>query len=141
MQGLLNLPDILDVVYQLNRLRSVFFIQTFPNKSFLSYNTVKLRYRFAPGYHTVRMSSRLVSTGNHKRQKKKEDVGTAASSQPTAEHKSKPSILRFQSERKQLFQVLDLTIKFRSANWPLHTAAGLFLRSVGSAMNWRLVTG
>lgn len=42
---------------------------------------------------------------------------------------------------KQPFQVLDLTIKFRSVNWPLQTAAGLFLRSVGSVMNRRLVTG
>lgn len=118
----------------------MFLIQAFPNKSFLSCNTVKLCYCFAPGYHTMRMSSRLVSTGNHKRQKKKEDVGTAASSQSTVEHKSKPTILRFQLGKSR-FRFWTLKSNFVQvtglSNWP----AGLFLRSVGSVMNWRLVTG
>lgn len=67
----------------------MFFIQTFPNKSFWSCNTVKPWCCFAP-------DARLMSMGNHNRQKKKKDVGTAASSQSTVEHESKPTILRFQ---------------------------------------------
>lgn len=83
------------------------------------------------------MSSRLMSTGNHECQKKKEDVGTA-----TVNSKTQVKTDYFKvPARKQPFQVLDLKIKFRSVNWLLQTAAGLFLRSIGSVMNWRLVTG
>lgn len=66
-------------------------------------DTVKLWYCFAPGYHTVRMSSRLMSTGNHERQKKKEDVGTA-----TVNSKTQVKTDYFKVPAgKQPFQVLD----------------------------------